>query len=111
MLWLLAVNTSLFAIFASFFALKAFKRQEVQDKVLAGLLNEALTLLSAKSLKEKVDADQQKSTAELNLQILKDAFEKDRTRAVEDEKKAKEPQYVKTSEGDDVDLRDYEVLR
>ena len=78
---------------------------EGEDQRAAAFFDTAMSYLKASSLESKVKIDAEKAKLEVDLQAYRDAVAQSEAQL----EKAPAPVFVKTSDGREIDLRDWEV--
>ena len=71
------------------------------------LLSQTIDNLKAQSLQERVEAKALEKESDVRVEMLKDALKMEQDLLRE---KAEDPVYVRSSDGRDIDLRDYEIV-
>ena len=77
-----------------------------QRDTLMELLRHSIDTIKSTSLEERVNAVALEGQHEVQLEMLKDAYEAERQM----EEKEAEPFFVQTSSGDKIDINNYEIL-
>ena len=102
---LLTVIASLAIIAGALVNLATSKRLAKQAELSAELMKRAIDSLKAQSLEERVQATVGEKEADVRIEMLKDAIHTD-----SEEETTVEPLFVRTDDGREIDLRDYDVM-
>lgn len=71
------------------------------------LLSQAIDNLKAQSLQERVEAKALEKESDVRVEMLKDALKIEQDLLAN---KTEDPVYARTSEGNEIDLRNYEII-
>jgi len=71
------------------------------------LLSQTIDNLKAQSLQERVEAKALEKESDVRVEMLKDALKMEQDLLRE---KVEDPVYARSSDGRDIDLRDYEIV-
>lgn len=86
---------------------RAVKMTHDVKKDYVELLSQTIDNLKAQSLQERVEAKALEKESDVRVEMLKDALQMEQDLL---KGKAEEPVFVKTSDGKEIDLRNYEII-
>ena len=90
--------------FLAFYAFDVHKKH----RMYLDFTKEALEILKAQSLEEKVRIEAQKKQYDIQLEYMRDTMSREKAKLYENEKPT--PQLVTTETGEQVDLSEYDVI-
>ena len=86
---------------------RAVKMTHDVTKDYVELLSQTIDNLKAQSLQERVEAKALEKESDVRVELLKDALKMEQDLLAN---KTEDPVYARTSEGNEIDLRNYEII-
>jgi len=96
---LAAIGASSYTFLVSSRMLESSKKDYVE------LLGQTIDNLKAQTLQERVEAKVMEKESDVRIEMLKDAM-----KATDDAEQEPEPQFVTTTDGREINLRDYDIV-